>query len=437
MSAPTVPGTQQSCPECAAPLVSEYDLLPWCEKCEWNLSTPDLDPLLSRTERWRARFAHSVAYDMTRNLFAGLVGRSAERPRRGGGYVVLVLISVLVLAIFAGSVGFGLWLVVTGNWLIKIVGLLLIAFAMVFRPTLGSPRKVLEYADELTEAEAPTLFRLVRRTAEAIGSPMPHTIALNGDFNAMAGIVGVRRRRLLLLGLPMLAVLRPQERVALIGHELGHFINRDSRRSVATQPALTAFGTAARLLDQRGLRSVVHDPSYAGGFAWFAMSAGTLILTPFLYVASQLLWLCHLGVNMIGARVAQRAEYFADDLAARAGGSEAASSEMDVYVDILGITTIIGARSRNQERADGWREGVEKSRDSKAARIQRLRQLTIRTESGIFASHPPTGLRHRMIQAAPYRTAAVVLTVAESAAIDAELARYEERYRREIASAGW
>lgn len=430
-----MPATQRFCPECNAPLVSEYGRLPWCEQCEWNLSTPDVHPLLSRTGRWRARFAHNLAYDLTRNLFAGMLGRSAERPTRGAGFFVLVLISALVMAIFLGSVGLGVLLVVEGNWLIKILGALLICFALVFRPTFGSPRKVLQEADELTEQEAPNLFRLVQRVAETIGAPMPHTIALECRYNASAGIIGLRRRRIMVLGLPMLAVLRPQERVALIGHELGHYINRDSRRGVATQPALTAFGTASCLLDPRGLGSLTAGTS--GGFGGLVVSAGRLLLTPFLYVASQLLWLCHLGINMIGARVAQRAEYFADDLAARAGGSQAAASMMDIFVDTVGITTIIGARSRNQERASGWREGVEKSRSGNAARINRLRQLTIRTESEIFASHPPAGLRHRLIQSAPYRTAGVALTLAESAAIDAELAKYEERYRREIASAGW
>jgi Zn-dependent protease with chaperone function len=413
-------------------VVSEYGRLPWCEICEWNLSTPDLDPSLRRTERLRARLVHGVAYDLTRRLFLGVQGRSAQRPRRGGGFFVLLLISVAVLVLFGGSVAAGLWLIVTGNPLGKVAGLLLIAFALVFRPHVGSVRKVLRDVDRLTEEQAPTLFRLVRRTAEAIGAPVPHTIAVNSAYNASAGIIGLSRRRILVLGLPMLAVLRPQERVALIGHELGHYINRDSRRSFGTRPALTAFGTAAQLLDPRGLRSVAVD---SNGFAWF-VAVGALLLTPVMYAASQLFWLCHLGANLVGARVAQRAEYYADDLAARAGGSEAAASMMDVFMDAVGITTIIGARSRNNESAHGWREGVEKSRTGNADRMHRLRQLSIRTEAEVFNRHPPSGLRHRLIRSAPYRAAAVTLTPAESAAIDAELSAYAEKYRHEIAI-GW
>jgi Zn-dependent protease with chaperone function len=428
VSAPTASAIASHCPECQAPLVSEYGKLPWCEQCEWNLSTPDLDPLLSRTELFRAKLSHGIAYDLTRSLFLGLAGRSAERPRRGLGFFVLLLISFVVLAICGGSISLGLWLVITGNFLLKVVGALLIAFAVVFRPRLGSVRKELERADELSEEKAPNLFRLVRRTAEAIGAPMPRTIAITHTYNSRAGSIGLRRHRMLVLGLPMLAVLRPQERVALIGHELGHYINRDSRRSLSTQPALTAFGTAAQLANPSTMRL-----RSGGGIAGLGMLISAVVITPIMYALSQLLWLCHLGVNVIGARVTQRAEYFADDLAARAAGSEAAASMMDIMVDAVGITTVVGSRSRNREHADGWREGVEKSRAGNAGRMHRLRQLSIRTESWIFNSHPPAGLRHRMIQSAPYRTAAVVLTEAESAAIDAELSGYEEKFRREIA----
>lgn len=429
MTATALPQTVSHCPQCSAPLVSEYDKIPWCERCEWNLSTPDLDPTLTRTGRWRAQLSHGLAYDLTRGLFTQLVGRSAERPRRGGGYLVLLLISAVVMALFLTAAATGVLLIVQGTWIVKIAGALLIAFAFAFRPTLGSPRKVLRIPDAVTEDEAPHLFRFIRRTAEAIGAPMPHTVALSSAFNASAGIIGLRRRRIMLLGLPMLAVLRPQERVALIGHELGHFINRDSRRSVASSPALNAFGTASQLLNPRGMANVA-DQRVDG----FLVGMATTLLWPVLYAVSQLLWLCHLGVNIIGARVTQRAEYYADDLAARAAGTEAAASMMDVWVDVAGVATIIGARSRNKECADGWREGVEKSRSGRATRMHRLRQLTIRSETGIFASHPPAGLRHRMIMSAPHRSAAVVLTPAESAAIDAELSAYEERYRREIAT---
>ena len=117
-----LPDVDRYCPECSAPTVAEYAKLPWCERCEWNLSEPDLDPLLSRTERWRAKLVHGVAYDMTRGLYASLAGRSAERPRRGGAYVVLLLISAVVIAVFAAAVATGVLLVIEGTVPDKVAG---------------------------------------------------------------------------------------------------------------------------------------------------------------------------------------------------------------------------------------------------------------------------------------------------------------------------
>jgi len=111
----------------------------------------------------------------------------------------------------------------------------------------------------------------------------------------------------------------------------------------------------------------------------------------------------------------------------------AALTEMDFYLNAVGMSAVIGGRARSRQAAAGWREGIEQARATQADRLGRLRQWSLRKEASVFASHPPTGLRHRMIQAAPFRQPAVVLTEAEAAMIDAELARYEERYRREIA----
>ena len=45
------------------------------------------------------------------------------------------------------------------------------------------------------------------------------------------------------------------ERVALLGHELGHFVNGDPRRGLLTQPALTMLASAADLF--RPVRTTV------------------------------------------------------------------------------------------------------------------------------------------------------------------------------------
>jgi hypothetical protein len=51
----------------------------------------------------------------------------------------------------------------------------------------------------------------------------------------------------------------------------------------------------------------------------------------------------------------------------------------------------------------------------------------------LFATHPPAGLRHRMLTARSWQDPAVVLTEARAERIDAELARHYERAGRMVA----
>ncbi len=136
---------------------------------------------------------------------------------------------------------------------------------------------------------------------------------------------------------------------------------------------------------------------------------------------------------MAGARQSQRAEYYADELGVRVGGSVAMQGLLDLLSAHHGLTTVVGARSRSGQRGDGWREGVEKARANMRNRLPSLRQLTVRRHASVMASHPPAGLRHTVITEGAHRDPAVVLTDARAAGIDAEPATYEERHRRIIA----
>jgi hypothetical protein len=86
--------------------------------------------------------------------------------------------------------------------------------------------------------------------------------------------------------------------------------------------------------------------------------------------------------------------------------------------------------------AADWRAAVEQSRVANAARVPLLRQLTLRDEVSLFSTHPPAGLRVRMIESRPSTPPGVTLTKDEAGRIDEELRRHYERARKHVAWVG-
>lgn len=58
-----------------------------------------------------------------------------------------------------------------------------------------------------------------------------HAVAVNGETNASVSTYGLRRRRLLTIGLGLWEILGTGQRIALLGHELGHYANGDTARA--------------------------------------------------------------------------------------------------------------------------------------------------------------------------------------------------------------
>jgi heat shock protein HtpX len=419
------------CPDCAVALVSLYaDESPWCDRCDWGLDEPGPQPDAGRFARWRDRRLHRLSARINRQLFGQLVGGSLDRPRLGRSELLLLAASALVGYLLIAVVLAGAYLIVVAGVVFKALGALGIAVAVLLRPRLGRVRSRLAGADELSRERAPQLFELLDRVAAAVGAPAPHHVLLDFEWNASVSTVGLRRRRLLTLGLPLWAVLRPQERVALLGHEFGHLVNGDLRRMLGGQLALSSFGRLAQLLLPDRVEA-------ADGTSMSLLTRiGQVLTWPLMWSLAQVCWLIHLGANVVGARNGQRAEYYADGLGVRAGGSAAALSLADAVLTLDSIAAVVASRARGRQLADGWRAAAEQCREDQLARLPLRRQRSLREQAGLFAQHPPAGLRHRMIAAGRYLSPSVVLTEAQSALIDAELARYEESCRRVIAERG-
>lgn len=415
-----------ACPRCGNRLVSLRDATPWCAGCEWNLDAYDRGRRAGEFGwAWVDRWAYRLAYRMTARQFDRLVGRPLDGTGSGAARVFTAIASLVLL----GGV---LALAVTGVWLIVafrfpnpsvVLGVALLGLAYALRPRFGRLDQDLE---ELSRDRAPELFALVDEVAAAIGAPRPDIVGVDGDLNAYAGTVGVRRRRVLCLGLPLWGSLPAQERVALLGHELGHFVNGDPRRALLVQPAVTMLGSAADLV--RPVRTVS-----GGGIAELV---GRALAHAVQWVLVRLLLAAHLVLVCVALRDSQRAEYLADELAARAAGSTASTGLLDAFLADESIALAVRRESRAGHGPDRWRAEVVASRAAAAPRLPLLRQLSVRDEASLFASHPPAGLRRRMLEGRPAHEPAVVLTEDRMTRIDAELSGEYEKVRRAVSWSG-
>lgn len=417
------------CPSCAAPLVTENSTIPWCGDCEWNLDA--FEPDDGATIGWPLldRWSHRTGFRRNARLFTELAGQQPGARRWSVARVVLLAASAALLLAISGLAWLGVVLIRASfpNPVLILVGVLLIALAVLLRPRFG--RFTGDY-DEMTEQTAPTLFVLVRRVADGIGAPVPHRIVVDGAFNASAAAYGLRQRRVLSVGLPLWAVLDPQERVALVGHELGHFVNGDPVRGLFAQLAWRTFGQLGSVLAPR-----------RGGYS----SGGDLeeaaqtLARPLLWLASRVALGVHLALLSVAMRDSQRAEYAADAAAAGVAGSAAVVRLTD---DLARLTTIaaavrtaeVTARSTEGEHAGvaRWRAAAERVRTAQATRLPLQRQRSLRLNAHLLTSHPPAGLRARLTETRPAVPATVVLSQEESDRIDAELARRYDRAGRDM-----
>ncbi len=411
-----------TCPQCGTN-VTRLRATHWCPRCEWNLDQYDPGHHTPAFGWWRLdRWVHRTAYRWNARQFHALVKGDLSRSGLTPTRIAVILASILLLLGVAALIVGGVLLIVHDFPSLTIVpGVLLVLIGLVLRPRFGRLDPLWQ---PLTREQAPTLFQLIDRIAAELKTPAPHMVVCDRQVNASAGAIGLRRRRVLTLGLPLWIQLPPQQRVALLAHELGHFSNGDVRRGPLTQPAFLTLGMAAALL-----RPNPDELESDRGFVeWLGIYLGHIVLS----MLSGVLSLLHLGLLCLAMRDSQRAEYLADERAADVAGSTAMCGVLDSLVVSAEVTGMLARAARNSDDVAVWRKATAESQQRMANELPLLRQLSLSDEASLFATHPPLGLRHRMITNRPWRDPRVVLTEEESLRIDAELEKLLVRARRTI-----
>ncbi|THA30552.1 M48 family metallopeptidase [Streptomyces sp. A1547] len=406
----------RECPECRAPVPVDERYVDWCAACDWNVDPGAQDPEPGRIPAARRRLAHAYGEQLAAEMEQG-GGRSGPVGRDAAALAAFGL-SLVVHGVTMVLAVAGMLLVVLGwdTGVQPVVGALLLGLAAVLRPR---PARLPKDAPVLYRADAPRLFELIDEVGTAVGTAGVHAVVVVPEANAAVTTYGLRARRMMILGLGLWEILPPQERVALLGHELGHFAHGDTRRGIVTGGALHALSTWFYMLAASRPQGLMDRFVNAVTFLPRWTTYGLLIL------------LDHLTL-----RASQRAEYLADVSAARAGSTEAAVGLLDrvLVSQAVGpelrresVAAQMQGGSAGREARDAAERGLWERLAARMAAVpeheyERLRRVAARRGHSVDSTHPPTHLRRRCAAAGGPYTAQVTHDEDRAAAVAQELA---------------
>jgi Peptidase family M48 len=394
----------EECPLCGAHVEFNESFVTWCPACEWNLLpfAPEfaVDPALVAAIR--------CAHDETDRLFQEALSDRAvlfdRRTMRWSRFVCSMFgrfPSFVTLLIMAGS----LFLVnpTTKDQAIKFavkIGLLVAILSGVnFASVTFRQRRRRRYGDMgttgqlLNRTHLPATFVLIDEICHELKVRSPKTVLLQRWFNAAAS------SNQLQLGLPMVAALKADEFLALLGHELSH-TRRDEHGD------LRAAHRAARLTSRfvKPSSAKLQPTSILGRLRAFPSSLMTR------------LWGAVMAHRL---RIHQTLEYRADACAASIAGTEAATSLQTILP--LYESADVGARRAILNGEEIWSAIKDRVRSVPAVELARLRRLSVYRPRAPDVSHPPLAYRLELLEKWPVDRPRIELTDVRFAQIASEL----------------
>ncbi|WP_037604989.1 M48 family metalloprotease [Streptacidiphilus rugosus] len=343
-------------------------------------------------------------------------------------------VHLLTLAALGGVVV----LLAADVWTADIAALALLGVAWVGRPRLGSMRAERRKSLTVSREAAPQLWSLMDAVAAELGTRGPDLVVVDRRFNASYARVGLRRRVVLRIGLPLWVSLDEQERVALLAHEFGHGVNGDVRRGLWLGVALSSLAEWWYFLTPSPGRVRVR---IRGGLDVLF----TLVAETVQRLLAVLAELYHRLLHWLTRHGSRRAEYLADSFMVRLAGPGGAAGLVEALRLGTAFETLVQqrtmaarrpvqrSRSRRNEAAGGaepasevtppdlWTQLGTYVRSIPAEeRTRRIVASQLRHDD-FDGTHPPAHLRLAYVRSLPEGEPAVVLDPAASEAIDAEL----------------
>lgn len=378
----------------------------WCEACGWNLNP--LTP--ARVHNLFELINASLGGRQTQELLAQVVRQGQARPAFSSSRWLAYLLAALVHGLTLGLALVGAALLLRGwpRLPLLLLGLLCIGLAWLLRPRFSPPPP-----PPLDPGAHPGLYKLVNDISARLGGPLIQHIYANEWFNAAASRESWRGVPVLYLGLPLWAILSDDEKLALLSHELAHLVNNDPSRGAFIGLALEMLGRWYGLL--RPAR--IWNPET--GLAGFVLVPLNLLLM----ILARGAWFHAAAMSLLIWRDQQRAEYYADALAARQAGVPAVLALLDKLHFARTFETslrsaVLDPALQGQDLFAHLRVRVAQV---PGRELERIRRVELLEASRLDARHPPTALRIQYLRSLADLPPAARLAL-DWAAVESELA---------------
>ncbi len=365
---------------------------------------------------------------------ASVLGEVSREPRRRLTVYALAAYAYALLAYLAlaGLAAGGLGLIVLGfpNPFLIVIGVVALGIAWVVRPRMPPvPDGIVD------RTEFVGLYEVADRVSDALGARHVDGIVLDDRFNASFGRYGRRGRRIMRLGLPLISVLDPQERVAVVAHEIAHDVNGDPARGMFVGGAYNVLVELHAFFQPQPLGPALDDQrvaqrrqaglvSIGARLANVVLAAISHVVRPFLILFAALLW-----------RDSQRAEYRADALAADIAGTVAARSLLQKAHLGSTFTSMSRGAAARREHVDVLGELRRWVVDAPPSEWDRIDRIMALEATQIDSAHPPSHERRAYLERRGDSRPRVTMTTDERDAIDRELMPLEAAFTRDLIDA--
>lgn len=377
--------TQKSCPICGQLIPENHGYVSWCDQCDWNLQPLKPDNPMNIFESFYGRLGQR----QSQRLFENLKKSGSLKSSLTLANIIAYLASALIYGILLLFLIVGLTLLLRG-WgdFLRIVTIIMgiICLSIVFA---SIPRPAKSRRPPVDKESFPQLFKLIDLISNYLASSPLDGMILTPGFSAGIVRLGWSQKRYIVLGYALWSILNNQERIALLAHEIAHYVNGDLSRKFFVGSAIGVLINWYTLI----IPDKLVDTSGLIG----------LILTPFnfiLYGLAKLVQFAVLGMFHLLWQDSQRAEYLADYLSAQIAGTDAMLNTLEktYYSKSFFMAVQNVALTSANEQKDLFEVLQQRIEALPDRELERIRRIEMMEGSRLNVTHPPTPLRVELLK---------------------------------------